>query len=184
MALGRTTSVGAARHVVRRHTSAAVTLLAFTKSPEVTVECAFGGSAATFSSACTAWYSAANHSGPLAVSVRGSDGSRLDLDHVDFIWDHPAINHSAGDYRQGQKGAVMEAFGWRHIDVQNECAFLAKAGYLGVKMFPVHEQLMSSQPFNDVMNPWYEVAWVPGTNCAPPSTTAAASACASTPTRS
>jgi alpha-amylase len=27
-------------------------------------------------------------------------------------------------------------------------------GYMGVKVFPVHEQLMSTQPFNDVLNPW------------------------------
>ncbi len=32
---------------------------------------------------------------------------------------------------------------------------LGKAGYLGVKLFPVHEQLMSTQPFNNVLNPWY-----------------------------
>lgn len=49
----------------------------------------------------------------------------------------------------------MELFGWPHKDVESECEIIAKAGYLGVKLFPVHEQLMSTQPFEDVMNPWY-----------------------------
>ena len=46
-------------------------------------------------------------------------------------------------------------FGWPHKDVMEECALLGKAGYLGVKLFPIHEQLMSTQPFNDALNPWY-----------------------------
>jgi alpha-amylase len=46
-------------------------------------------------------------------------------------------------------------FGWPHRDVEKECEILSKAGYLGVKLFPIHEQLMSAQPFNDVLNPWY-----------------------------
>ena len=32
---------------------------------------------------------------------------------------------------------------------------LGKAGYLGAKFFPVHEQLASSQPYQNEMNPWY-----------------------------
>ncbi len=45
--------------------------------------------------------------------------------------------------------------GWPHKDVEKECEILAKAGYLGAKLFPVHEQLMSTQPFENTMNPWY-----------------------------
>jgi alpha-amylase len=72
-----------------------------------------------------------------------------------LIWNAQPIASRPGDYRNGQKGGVAEMFGWPHKDVEQECEILAKAGYLGVKLFPVHEQLMSTQPFNNVMNPWY-----------------------------
>ncbi|CAF4245869.1 unnamed protein product, partial [Rotaria sordida] len=42
-----------------------------------------------------------------------------------------------------------------HKDVKEKCEFLGKAGYLGVKLFSVHEQLMSIQLFENAMNPWY-----------------------------
>lgn len=47
-------------------------------------------------------------------------------------------------------GAVPEMFGWPHKDIEKECELMAKAGYLGVKLFPVHEQLMSYQPFSNI----------------------------------
>jgi alpha-amylase len=46
-------------------------------------------------------------------------------------------------------------FGWPHADVEKECEFLSKAGYMGVKVFPPQEQIMSTEPFQNVMNPWY-----------------------------
>jgi len=46
-------------------------------------------------------------------------------------------------------------FGWPHKDVEKECEFLSKSGYMGVKVFPPQEQIMSTEPFQNVMNPWY-----------------------------
>ena len=46
-------------------------------------------------------------------------------------------------------------FGWPHEAVAQECPFLAKAGYLGVKLFPPQEQVMSNEPYQNMMNPWY-----------------------------
>eukprot|EP00002_Diphylleia_rotans_P004355 TRINITY_DN13185_c0_g1_i1.p1 TRINITY_DN13185_c0_g1~~TRINITY_DN13185_c0_g1_i1.p1 ORF type:complete len:639 (-),score=113.59 TRINITY_DN13185_c0_g1_i1:113-2029(-) len=92
---------------------------------------------------------------PVQVSVSGSLGSKLALDDVEFIWMHSTINHSAGDYRKGQKGAIVEFFGWPHKDVEAECEFLSKAGYMGAKLFPSHEQLMSWEPYDNELNPWY-----------------------------
>ena len=46
-------------------------------------------------------------------------------------------------------------FGWPHADVEQECAFLAEHGYMGVKVYPSQEQVMSSQPFDNTLNPWY-----------------------------
>ena len=91
----------------------------------------------------------------VTVSVYGSDGSKLELPEVDFFWDtHSPINHQGGDYRKGQKGAIVELFGWPHDDVAKECELLGKMGYLGAKLFPAMEQLMSYQPMAGELNPW------------------------------
>ena len=34
-------------------------------------------------------------------------------------------------------------FGWPYADVAEECGFLAKAGYMGVKVFPPQESVLS-----------------------------------------
>ena len=95
------------------------------------------------------------YAGILVAVVAASDGSTLELPEIDFVWNAKLVAARLGDYRKGQKGAVAELFGWPHKDVRDECEFLGKAGYLGVKLFPVHEQLMSTQPFENSMNPWY-----------------------------
>jgi hypothetical protein len=91
----------------------------------------------------------------LQAVIVASDNSTLKLPEIDFIWNAKPLVNRSGDYRNGQKGAVAELFGWPHADVKDECEFLSKAGYLGVKVFPVHEQLMSTQPMENAMNPWY-----------------------------
>jgi len=89
------------------------------------------------------------------IEVFGSDSTKLVLEPVDFLWSAPAINHTSGDYRNGQKGAIVEMFGWPHKDIEQECPTLAKLGYLGVKVFPTMEQVMSTEPFSNILNPWY-----------------------------
>lgn len=93
--------------------------------------------------------------GPIDIAVTGSLGSSLSLDPTHFIWGNAPIAPRNGDYRNGQKGSIVEMFGWPHEDVGEECAFLAQAGYLGAKLYPVTEQVMSVEPFQNVMNPWY-----------------------------
>jgi alpha-amylase len=59
-------------------------------------------------------------------------------------------------------------FGWPHEEIEAECETLrfeliyfdvlnlySKLGYMGVKVFPPQEQVMSNQPFNNILNPWY-----------------------------
>jgi alpha-amylase len=41
---------------------------------------------------------------------------------------------AAGDYRNGQKGAIVELFGWPYGDIAQECTKLAAYGYLGFKV--------------------------------------------------
>ena len=89
------------------------------------------------------------------LKVSGNDGSKLTIPSVELLWNIQSIKPRPGDYRNGQKGAVAEMFGWPHRDVEKECEILANAGYLGVKLFPIHEQLMSYEPLYDVLNPWY-----------------------------
>ncbi|KAK3271529.1 hypothetical protein CYMTET_20131 [Cymbomonas tetramitiformis] len=99
-------------------------------------------------------FAAASAEGPVQVTVLASDGARLELEPVDFAWASPEVPQGA-EYRGGQKGAIVEMFGWPHRDIQAECPALAAAGYMGVKVFPPQEQVMSSQPFNNQLNPWY-----------------------------
>ncbi|EAX93461.1 Alpha amylase, catalytic domain containing protein [Trichomonas vaginalis G3] len=91
----------------------------------------------------------------LSVKVVAESGETLILDGVDFIWNVASIKSRDYDYRKGQKGAIVELFGWPDDDVAQECKFIADAGYMGVKIFPHQEQIMSYQPMENMMNPWY-----------------------------
>lgn len=130
--------------------SATVSVQAVHKDPSAIITCILGGKELP----CKANYSK-EQSGPLSVLVKGSDGTSIHLEDIDFHWNAPPVKARDGDYRGGQKGAIVELFGWPHSDIENECKSLASMGYLGVKVFPIHEQVMSSEPFNNMMNPWY-----------------------------
>ena len=119
--------------------SASVEIRATHKDPSVALSYTFGS--AKPQSASTAQFAAGGTKGPVAVSVSGSDGTKIMLDPLDFVWDVAPLKARTGDYRNGQKGAVVEFFGWPDKDVEKECAFLAQAGYLGAKLFPHHEQV-------------------------------------------
>jgi hypothetical protein len=85
--------------------------------------------------------------GPVWVVVTGSDGSRLQLDEVYLLWGAAPLAPRQGDYRNGQKGALVELFGWPFADVAAECADLAAFGYMGARLYPVTEHIFSWQPF-------------------------------------
>lgn len=59
----------------------------------------------------------------------------LILDELDFIWNHPAVNQP-DNFKKGQKGAIIEMFGWPYDDIAQECEMIGKAGYMGIKVFP------------------------------------------------
>eukprot|EP00927_Polykrikos_kofoidii_P070125 TRINITY_DN659_c0_g1_i7.p1 TRINITY_DN659_c0_g1~~TRINITY_DN659_c0_g1_i7.p1 ORF type:complete len:699 (+),score=104.29 TRINITY_DN659_c0_g1_i7:71-2167(+) len=132
-------------------TSALVEVVAKHKDPSIGLTYVFGGvqqqsNKATFST---------SQKGPVSIFVKGEDGSSVELDPLDFRWNAPPVKERVGDYRGGQKGAVVEMFGWPHADIEKECKDLAAMGYMGVKVFPPEEQLMSSEPFQNILNPWY-----------------------------
>ena len=96
--------------------------------------------------------------GLLSVRVEAFDGSTkaasLQLDDVDFVWNHPAVNQPS-NYKNGQKGAIIEMFGWPYDDIADECEMIGKAGYLGVKVFPPSEAILDFEhPENGELNPW------------------------------
>eukprot|EP00945_MAST-04E_sp_MAST-4E-sp1_P002980 g2980.t1 len=134
--------------------TATVSVNAVHKDSSVTLTYIFDGTQASSSSM---GFSSSNFTDkPLKVSVKGSDGTNLDLEPVDFLWNVQKLKTpAAGDYRNGQKGAIVEMFGWPDEDILEECEFLAKSGYMGVKLYPHQEQVMAAEPFQNLLNPWY-----------------------------
>lgn len=85
----------------------------------------------------------------------GDKVATLDLEVVDFLWNHPTIS-TPDAYKNGQKGAIVEMFGWPYEDIAKECEMLGKAGYLGVKVYPPQESILDYEhPENGELNPWY-----------------------------
>ena len=80
---------------------------------------------------------------------------KLELEDEYFIWDNLEIN-LPDEYENGQKGSIVELFGWPYEDIAQECEFLGKAGYLGVKIFSPNEQLLTDQlSEGSNLNPWW-----------------------------
>jgi alpha-amylase len=80
---------------------------------------------------------------------------RLYIGGLDFVWNVPEVAPRTGDYRNGQKGAVVDMFMWPYADIAKECAFIGAAGYLAVKISPPQETVLSSQLMDGRQNPWY-----------------------------
>ena len=97
---------------------------------------------------------------PVKVEIKDSNSGligSLELEEVHFIWANNNINLPS-NYQNGQKGAIIELFGWPYEDIEKECDFISKAGYLGVKVFPPQESILSYTTVeNGELNPWYFV---------------------------
>jgi alpha-amylase len=95
---------------------------------------------------------------PVGAEVFDSNGillAKLNLDPVDLIWNNVKVN-TPQNYEKGQKGAIIELFGWPYSEIEKECEFIGKAGYLGVKVFPVQEAILSYTTVeNGEINPWW-----------------------------
>ena len=57
----------------------------------------------------------------------------------------------------GQRGAIVDLFGWPYKDIEEECKdFLGKAGYIGVKINPPQKSVTSDAWVTEGQrNPWY-----------------------------
>ena len=88
------------------------------------------------------------------VDTSNNEIAKLKLEEEYFIWDNPIVTQSS-KYNKGQKGIIIELFGWTYDDVREECNFLGVAGYLGVKVYPPHESIESYDTTeNGILNPW------------------------------
>ncbi|RLN91506.1 hypothetical protein BBJ28_00019917 [Nothophytophthora sp. Chile5] len=69
-----------------------------------------------------------------------------------------AVTQPSG-MKGGQKGAIVDLFGWPYDDIAQECSdFLGKAGYMGVKINPPQESVLTDAwPQSGQRNPWYFV---------------------------
>ena len=90
----------------------------------------------------------------LRIIVKAESGEILELEDIDFYWNVEPLGQTKYETR-GQKGAIVEMYGWSDKDIEKECKFIGEQGYLGVKVFPHHEQVMSDEPFRGQLNPWY-----------------------------
>lgn len=79
----------------------------------------------------------------------------LELEDAYFLWDTNPVNQLP-NYENGQKGAVVEFFGWPYGDIKEECDFLSTAGYMALKVFPPQEAIFTFETVeNGELNPWY-----------------------------
>ena len=89
------------------------------------------------------------------VLVNGQEKAKLVLEDEYFLWDNPTVNQGS-QYERGQKGAIVELFGWPYNDIAEECDFLGTAGYMAVKVFPVGEHILTYDTVEDgELNPWW-----------------------------
>ena len=87
--------------------------------------------------------------------AKSSSGCSLLLDPVDFLWNNPLLPDQPA-FQGGQRGAIVELFGWPYKDIAMECDALGKMGYMAVKVFPPQESVFSDAwPQNNELNPWW-----------------------------
>jgi alpha-amylase len=80
----------------------------------------------------------------LTLTVKATDGDgkewTITMEPYNFVWQGAQIEQPE-NYKGGQKGAIVELFGWPYADIKEECEFLGKAGYMAVKVFPPQESV-------------------------------------------
>ena len=81
--------------------------------------------------------------------------AKLELENEYFLWDNVKVNQDA-QYQNGQKGVIVELFGWPYDDISEECEFLSVAGYMGIKISPPNEAILTYDLVeNGELNPWW-----------------------------
>ncbi|CAG8952424.1 hypothetical protein HYFRA_00001171 [Hymenoscyphus fraxineus] len=136
-------------------TSAVVVINAASRTGE-TISYAFNGGAAQSSNSFQVTNSFSN---ALSMRLSTPSGKTLTLDPVNFVWQAAPLTAAQSTFQNGQKGGIVELFGWPWVDVGRECAFLGRAGYMGVKIWPPNEHVWGSHYYepDKQFRPWYFV---------------------------
>jgi alpha-amylase len=132
-------------------TAAAVVINAASRTGE-TISYSFNGGAATTNNV---YQVDSSFSSALPITISTSSGKSLALDPINFIWQNAPLAAAQSTFQNGQKGGIVELFGWPWVDVGKECAFLGKAGYMGVKIWPPNEHVWGSNYVSHLLiNPY------------------------------
>ncbi|TVY43060.1 Alpha-amylase [Lachnellula subtilissima] len=136
-------------------TAAAVVINAASRTGE-TLAYSFNGETASSSNV---YQVTASFATSLSVAISTSSGKALTLDPINFIWQSAPLTTAQSSFQSGQKGGMAELFGWLWVDVGKECAFLGKAGYMEVKIWPPNEHVWGSNYYetDKQFRPWYFV---------------------------
>ena len=86
--------------------------------------------------------------------------AKLVLENIYFIWDNIRID-SPSNYENGQKGVIVELYGWPYEDIAEECEFLGYAGYMGIRINIPNESILTFKstvgnelnPLDFILNP-------------------------------
>ncbi|KAJ3397138.1 hypothetical protein HDU92_000443 [Lobulomyces angularis] len=133
--------------------SAVVTVKAFTRDPNAVVLVSFNGGAATTTNTFQAT-SDMKEDLTIKLTIANTVQS-LTLDPLNFLWQNNVVNSNF----DGTKGAIVELLGWPYKDIAQECVFLGKAGYTGVRIWPANEHIQTDKWLgeNNEINNWYYV---------------------------
>ncbi|KAJ3395101.1 hypothetical protein HDU92_006186 [Lobulomyces angularis] len=136
------------------HLSAVVTVNTFTRDPNAVLLVSFNNQQPTASKTISL-DSSFKTSLPIKIVIANTE-TTLVLEPLNFFWQNTPVKSNYN----GQKGAIVELLGWPYKDVAKECVFLGKAGYMGVKIWPVNEHVFNDKSFErgkTEFNNWYYV---------------------------
>lgn len=92
----------------------------------------FGGNSQTSNT----FQVSSSFTGALAITVASASGKTLVLDPLNFIWQNNPLSGAQSTFSNGQKGGIVELFGWPYNDIASECMFLGKAGTYPPASYP------------------------------------------------
>jgi alpha-amylase len=75
----------------------------------------------------------------------------LHLQPILFLW-QVSVPQTVRD-----KHAIVDLFGWDYLSIYKEIDVISKAGWTGIRLFPVFEHLMYLPEFVKKNNPWYVI---------------------------
>lgn len=104
-------------------TSAAVVVNAASRTGEA-LTYNFGGNSQTSNT----FQVSSSFTSSLAITITSASGKTLVLDPLNFIWQNNALTAAQSTFTNGQKGGIVELFGWPYNDIALECTFIGKAG--------------------------------------------------------